>query len=231
MALWEGSWVNRTVLLCSGSAFAGSLLGAGMLAWMTHGGAPATSPAPAPAPADAELTERLSAIEQRLAVIEPRLRLLPALVEAQAARVEPALERAGAAAEVPPVDSPVFEAAVLDIIERNEDGRHSERSAAREAKRRQRSAHWANELTMRLGLSPAQTERLSAIQTKLQEDLDAQRSTTSDGQFIPREVRRNARTALRQNAEDQVRGVLEPRQLTAYESLDDELKLYRPKDD
>jgi hypothetical protein len=220
-------WVNRIVLACFGSAFAGSLLGAGMMAWMTHAGAPAAA-----VPADeSHLAERLATVEQRLAIVEPRVRVLPGLPGAEAARVEPAAMRAPAATDVPPVDSPVFEAAVRDIIERTEDGRHDERAAARDEKRRQRSSYWANELTMRLGLSPAQTERLIAIDTKLQDDLDAQRSTTSDGQFIPREVRRDARTALRQRAEEQLRGVLEPRQLASYESLDDELKLYRPKGD
>jgi hypothetical protein len=226
--LWEGIWVNRIALACFGSAFAGSLLGAGMTAWMTHAGAPATPAVPA---GDSHLAERLASVEQRLAIIEPRVRVLPGLVGAGAARVEPAAPSAPAAADAPHVDSPVFEAAVVDIIERTEDGRDDERAAARDAKRRQRSAYWANEVTMRLGLSPAQTERLMTIETKLQDDLDAQRSTTSDGQFIPREVRRDARIALRQRAEDQLRGVLEPRQLAAYESLDDKLKLYRPKGD
>jgi len=226
--------MNRVVVACFGSAFAGSLLGAGMVAWMTHAGTALPSE---PVPVDPALAERIAAVEQRLAAVEPRVRVLPAGTAGEDARVEPAalqpsVAGAGVAgADAPVVDSPVFEAAVLDIIDRAEDGRHSEKAALREDKRRQRSAYWSNELTMRLGLSPAQTERLLAIHSKLQNDLDGQRSTTSDGQFIPREVRREARVALRQRAEEQLRGVLEPRQRAAYEGLGSELKLYRPKDD
>jgi hypothetical protein len=227
--LWEGIRVNRIVVACFGSAFAGSLIGAVSIAWMSHAGAPA---APAASPVETELAERLAAVEGRLAAVEARARVLPALGGAASANVAPTTFQASATAEDPAqVDSPVFEAAVIDIVARAEEGRDLERAAAREDKRQKRSAYWANELTMRLGLSPAQTERLLAIQSKLSDELDRQRSTTSDGQFIPREVRREARIALRQRAEEQLRGVLAPRQLTAYDGLGDELKLYRPKDD
>jgi hypothetical protein len=226
--LWESIWVKRIAFACFGSAFAGSLIGAGLLAWMSQAGAPTASAA---LPGGAELVERLLAVESRLAAIEPRVRVQPA-VGGAAQAVAPTTFPASATADDPaPIDSPVFEAAVVDIIARAEESRDTERAAAREDKHRQRTAYWANELTMRLGLSPAQTERLLAIQTRLEADLGRQRSTTSDGEFIPREVRVEARTALRQRAEEQLRGVLAPRQLAAYDSLGDQLKLYRPKGD
>jgi hypothetical protein len=228
--LWEGNQVNRIALACFGSALAGSLLGAGFVAWVAQPGAAPSSPSAQAR--DSELSLRLASVERSLAALEPRLRLLPGRSAADTGRVEPVgLQTAQAPGDDTLVDSPVFEAAVVDIIGRAAEGRDGERAAAREDKRRKRTNYWANELTMRLGLSPAQTERLIAIQSKLNDELDRQRSTTSDGEYIPREVRKETRIALRQRAEEQLRLVLEPRQLSAYKSLDDELRLYRSKDD
>jgi hypothetical protein len=83
---------------------------------------------------------------------------------------------------------------------------------------------------MRLGLTPAQTDRLLTIQAQLANELEQERTAVPEGAFMPREKRRADRQAIRRRAEDQLRGVLAPRQLSAYEQLDDKLKLYRAKD-
>lgn len=127
------------------------------------------------------------------------------------------------------IDSPVFEAAVLDIIERADDTRDAERAVVRDEVRRRRDKYWADELTMRLGLTPAQTERLSTIQAQLAKDLDRIRSETADGRAL-RESRRAARHTARQRADEQLRGVFTRQQVAAYEALDDKLKLYRQRD-
>jgi hypothetical protein len=127
------------------------------------------------------------------------------------------------------VDSPAFEAAVLDIIERSDEAHDAERSVVREQVRRRRDKYWADELTMRLGLTPAQTERLSAIQAELTQDLDRASRETADGRAL-RESRRAARHAARQRADQQLRGVFTRQQVAAYEALDDRLKLYRQRD-
>jgi len=70
---------------------------------------------------------------------------------------------------------------------------------------------------------------LSAIQAQLTKDLDRVRSETADGRAL-RESRRAARHAVRQRADEQLRGVFTRQQVAAYEALDDKLKLYRQRD-
>ena len=110
-------------------------------------------------------------------------------------------------------EPPILTTAEISIVERADDARDRERVAAKEEKRRQRNRYWANDLTMRLGLTPAQTERLLVIQTRLEENLDQEPNNTA------------ARRLMRQTAEEQLRGVLAPRQLAAYQTLDPRLKL------
>jgi hypothetical protein len=155
----------------------------------------------------------------------PRVRVLP-----------PAPASAGDPAATPQpdepvrIDSPVFEAAVLDILERSEDARGAERAVVRDDVRRRHDKYWADELTMRLGLTPAQTDRLLSIQAQLAKDLDRVRSETADARAL-RESRRAARYAVRQRADEQLRGVFTRQQVAAYEALDDKLKLYRQRDE
>jgi hypothetical protein len=127
------------------------------------------------------------------------------------------------------IDSPVFEAAVIDIIERADDPRGAERAVVRDEVRRRRDKYWADELTMRLGLTPAQTDRLSTIQSELSRDLDRIRTETADARAL-RESRRAARRSARQRADEQLRAVFTRQQVAAYEALDDKLKLYRQSD-
>src|SRR5690606_23262426 len=107
----------------------------------------------------------------------------------------------------------------------------AERAAAREEKQRQRDKYWAEEVTMRLGLTPTQSERLLGIQAQLNEELDRVRDQTADGRYVPRETRRDARQAARQRADDQLRAILTRQQAAAYDALDTKLKIFRPRDD
>jgi hypothetical protein len=186
----------------------------------------------------AEMQTRLAAVDRSLDAVDPahagglqgadalapRVRVLPP-VPVSAGDPAPS----SAPDEALRIDSPVFEAAVLDIIERSDDARGAERAVARDEVRRRRDKYWTDELTMRLGLTPAQTERLSAIQAQLTKDLDRVRSETADGRAL-RESRRAARYAVRQRADEQLRGVFTRQQVAAYEALDDRLKLYRQRD-
>lgn len=169
--------------------------------------------------------QRASEAEHGTHALEPRVRVLP---PAPVSVTDPA---PSADADDPVrVGSPLFEAAVLDIIDRSDDARDAERAAAREEMRRRREKYWADELTMRLGLTPAQTERLLVIQAELTRTLDGVRRETADGRSVPREQRRTARQAARQHADDQLRAVFTRQQVIAYEALDDKLKLYRQRD-
>jgi hypothetical protein len=222
--------VKHLVLASFASALLGGMSGTALMLWMTQKDA-ALEPAVATVSVgEAELARRLELVERALAAGEPRVRgVSTALAPAggEPVGIEPAaLDDAPAQ-----VDSPVFEAAVRDIIDRTEEGREGERAAAREEKRRHRDKYWVNELTMRLGLTPAQTERLLTIQADLATELDRERQSSENGQFTPRDKRRAAQRAIRQRADEQLRGVLAPRQQSAYDQLSDELKLYRAKSD
>jgi hypothetical protein len=224
--------VNRIVLASFGSGLLGAMFGATLVVWLAHDEAPnAGEASPSAQEGAADLERRVAAVERTLAAGEPRVRTMPsAVLGAEAQADAPASASGDPLAAAAPVDSPVFEAAVLDIIERDKEGRDSQRSVARDEKRRQREQYWANELTMRLSLTPAQTDRLLTIQAQLASALEHERTATPEGEFVPREKRRADRQAIRRHAEDQLRAVLAPRQLAAYEQLDDKLKLYRAKD-
>ena len=125
-----------------------------------------------------------------------------------------------------PVTSSRLVPAMLEVPEHSD----SERAVAQQALRRHRDKYWAEELTMRLGLTPAQTERLLTIQAQLAKDLDAVRSETTDGRYVSRDSRRVARRAARQRADEQLRAIFTRQQVAAYEALDDKLQLYRQRD-
>lgn len=221
----------RQILLLAGACgVAGGLVGAGLVLWLgaRQGAGAAQAPAPQPVaqaegtPAagagGADVLRRLESVERRLGALSART--APAPAAAGPAPGEPASAAIG---------DPVFEAAVLDVLERAEDERGSERSERRKERARQQAEHWAQELTERLELSPQQAASLTEIRAQLQAELREQGSS-ADGRFVPRAERRAARAALRERAEQQLRAVLQPRQVAGYEQLGGELKLVRPSD-
>jgi hypothetical protein len=220
--------VKHLVLASFASALLGGMSGTSLMLWMTQRDAASEPVAAAASVGEAELGRRLELVERALAASEPRVRPLStalASADSETTGTEPA-----ALDEAPVhVESPVFEAAVRDIIDRTEDGRDDERAVARDEKRRQRDKYWVNELTMRLGLTPAQTERLITIQADLASELERERQSSANEPFTPRDKRRAAQRAIRQRADEQLRGALAPRQQNAYDQLNDELKLYKPK--
>jgi hypothetical protein len=219
--------VKHLVLASFASALVGGMSGTGLMLWMTRNEpAPAPSTPVASAESSAELARRLTALERTLTAVERPVRAGPTtLAETGNATDEPRV------LDDPPVavGSPVFEAAVLDIIDRAEEDRALQRSATRDARKQRRSERWSNEVTMRLGLTPAQTETLRAIEAELDSGLERERRASTEGPFVPRDQRRAARQAIRQHAERRLRATLAPPQQAAYDELDDTLKLYRPQ--
>jgi hypothetical protein len=220
--------VKHLVLASFASALVGGMSGTGLMLWMTRD-EPASLPSTpvVSAESSAELAKRLTALERTLAAVERQGQVGPTALatdDAPPADGSPVLDDPPVA-----VGSPVFEAAVLDIIDRAEEDRELQRSATRDARKQRRSEHWANEVTMRLGLTPAQTETLRAIEAELDSRLERERRASTEGPFVPRDQRRAARQAIRQHAERRLRGTLAPPQQAAYDELDDKLKLYRPQ--
>jgi hypothetical protein len=220
--------VKHLVVASFASALVGGMSGTGLMLSMTRNEAPATlESSPASAQGQAELARRVDTLERRLAVVEPHVRLAPTALAA--ADEGPSSEPPALGDPGSQVDGPVVEAAALDVVERTGENRDRQRPETREERRR-RHKRWANELTMRLGLTPAQTETLLAIQTDLDGELEGERrASTENGAYVPREQRQIARQAIRQRADQRLRGALAPRQQAAYDQLPDDLELYRAR--
>lgn len=204
--LTQSYGVNRVALAAFASGLAGALLGSVFGAWAVRN-EPRADVALEPAATHApDLVSRVEALELALANVEPRVRVL---AESDPSAVVGATD----------VDARgvVFEATVIDLVGKPQVARDPARTSARE--REERDRFWAQELTMQLGLTPAQTERLRSIQAELQRELAGTEGMSADRRLA-------ARRALQQGAEQQLRSSLAPRQLDAYEALDARLKLY-----
>jgi hypothetical protein len=227
--LWEGKGVDRQALVSAFSGVLGGLAGAAFVLLVTQ--KEALMAREAVAHVRVEMQGRLKDIDKAIDALEqssdgmlhgadalgPRVQVLPpTLASADGVPVNAAL----------PAVNPRIEPAALDVAQRSD----AERAVAQEALRRHRDKYWADELTMRLGLTPAQTERLVAIQAQLATDLDAVRSETADGRYVSRDSRRAARRAARLRADEQLRAIFTRQQVSAYEALDGKLQLYRQRD-
>ena len=181
------------------------------------------APEPEPEPTSTALVDRVASLERavgRLRAANPGAALgRPA---GSAAPGSPAaLEAAGAD---PVVDSPVFEAAVRDVVDRLEEERESEREVERAERRKQWAEQWSGELGGQLGLNEAQKVKVREIAANFFERLrDLRRSGA--GQPGSRDEWRERMSALRSEAEGKLGEVLDPGQMSRYQTLDSELKL------
>ena len=228
--------MRQALLLASISGLAGGLAGAGIVAWLGSSESSPAAPIAQPlasAPraseaaaggSDTAVLRRLEAVERALSVLQTR----SASPTGAAAAAEPVAGAQPVTTTAPVVD-PVFEAAVLDVLERAEQDRDSERSERRTERTRQQAEHWAQQLTLQLRLSPQQADRLLQIRTQLTANLREQ-SAAAQGRFVSRDERRAATAALREHAEQQLKATLDPQQVAQYDQLEDELKLVRPPD-
>jgi hypothetical protein len=224
-------------LLATSCALIGGLTGAAVVVWLRPEREPSVVVAAsetrattsADAPAEARVLRRLESVEQAVRALQARNSgtSQPAAPSAGSA-TEGAAASATATPAAPAVGDPVFEAAVLDVVERAEEDRDSQRDVRRSERARQQAEHWSQELTARLTLSPPQAAKLVEIRTQLAAELRERRE--APGQFVPREQRRAEREALRERAEQKLREVLRPDQVARYDELDAELKIVRPRD-
>lgn len=199
--------MNRVALAAFASGLAGALLGAMLGARAVRDDACVDAEASKADSDSHALVQRVAALEHALAAASANERSL-----AREPRAASALDGG-----LPSGQAPVLEATVVDLV--GKTPRPTDGTRAPAAQRGEGDRYWAQELTMRLGLSPAQTERLRAIQLDLDRQLE--HADTAAGDRRPA-----ARRALQQSAEQQLRASLAPRQLAAYEALEPRLKLY-----
>lgn len=170
--------------------------------------------------AEEEGDSEVEALRGRLASLERRVSLLTAaLARGQEAQAD-GEEEAGTNPRSADVADPVFEAAVLDIVDRERERSDGEREARRAAQRTQRTARVSETLAGKLGLEEPQKVKVAEL---ISAHFDALRALRSDDNperpVTPREWREKA-AAIEQELQENLKGVLSSQQLAAYQALD-----------
>jgi hypothetical protein len=171
------------------------------------------------APADATLSARVDALERSVRSLEQRIEpLLRAIAISASANSADDKPRSNEAKSL--IGDPVFEAAVLDVMERQQEARSTER----DRRRKEQVDQWATQLAERLGLTPAQ--RASVLEIRARAMTDIQSVFARDaGVQVPWDQRQARVEAIRGEAEKKLSNMLDSRQLAEYEKVGPELGL------
>lgn len=168
---------------------------------------------PADPATDRSLSDRVTALEHEVARMKRNgnaIAALKAYGSAIAARRPPP---DGGTARSTPVDDPVFQAAVEDVIDRTRQERRQQRM--------QRFAQRVDDrLTGELKLDAEQQQKVAqAIQDYMQKMRDMWENRDADG-GLDRTSRRQQMQKLRKNARDKIAGTLRSDQLDKFNSMD-----------
>ena len=123
------------------------------------------------------------------------------------------------------VADPVFEAAVLDIVDRENERKKSEGKAWRKQLQTETSKRYASELTESLQLSHDQQEQVAAVVADYFERLAALRDQDAPSRPATRLEWRAAHERVNQSIDERLSNILSPAQLASYEALEPEQKL------
>lgn len=125
------------------------------------------------------------------------------------------------------VADPVFEAAVLDIMERERSRTDEERATRRKQRDTERNSRIVGDLGSRLGLRPDQNERLGALVGEQFDKVRALRDDESEARPVTRRQWRERMDAIAAETDARLAELLTPAQLDAYRALhpDDQLHL------
>jgi hypothetical protein len=215
----------RAALLFISGAVLGGASGAGVAVYLVGRSVPPPAVA-APEPVEAEAVAEPEAPKNdgdagRIASLERRLSLLTAAYSKLAGdHAEPGAEPMPSQADVA---DPVFEAAVLDILDREKERQATERAERRAELQKERSERRAADLSTRLGLNANQTRDLTAL---MKDHLDAI-TKLRDGENPPqtRAEWRERVDALTRDSEQKLNSIFTPAQLAEYQKLDSDEKL------
>ncbi len=177
----------------------------------------------ADAPSDVE--DRIAALERSLERLRGRVALQPLGAAAPGASGAAASSGSAPQAEVAPlVDNPVFEAAVLDVMDRAEQARRADREAERSEWRKQMAQQWAGDLSGKLKLTDAQKAKLEEIASTFMERVRELRESDA-GPPASRDEWRSRVGALREQAETDIGKTLDASQMGSYRELPEEERL------
>lgn len=204
---------TTTILVAGIAALIGGIVGGATTSWMR-------SDAPKPAasvrhelPDYDDLSMRIEALESQVGRLAQQ-RWAPAALPtpAQAAPADSTARPAN------PIDTPVFEAAVRDVIERMEHDRAEDRAARRTERQTQQAQRWVDRLAGQASLTEEQKAKLVAIAREFQDRL--RQGMESDGGPISREEFVERRNAARAESEKKLGEVLSPQQMQTYKESD-----------
>lgn len=169
------------------------------------------------APAAAETTDSEQRV--RLRSLEQKVSLLTA-----------ALAKGGVGADregedTSDVASPVFEAAVRDLLDRIDEERREERQSRRGARMEEGARALSENLTRKLGLSKDQEQKLVEATKRHFAALMALGDESSETRPKTSAERRERREALRQQMDDELSRIFSGAQHAAYEELPDEERI------
>jgi len=172
------------------------------------------------AEADEEGDPEVEALRGRIASLDRRISLLTAaFARGQEAPAE-GEEETGTNPRSADVADPVFEAAVLDIVDRERERADGERETRRAELRTQRTARVSESLAGTLGLDEQQKAKLAELITGHFDALRALRDDENPERPVtPREWREKAQQ-IEQQLQENLKGVLSSQQLAAYQALD-----------
>lgn len=180
------------------------------------------------APDEDEQTD-LAALRRRLASMERRLSLVTAaLAQGQGVAVDGELDgSANPSQAMDDVDvaDPIFEAAVLDIIDRQEEREEEERDERRRTLRKERSERYAEALTEKLSLTDEQREKVAELVREHFESFRALRDRDNPNRPVTRSEWRKHMDEMNRRVDEKLAGLLGPQQFRAYEDLQPEDKI------
>jgi hypothetical protein len=168
--------------------------------------------APSPKEGASEST-RIAALERRVALLTAAL----ARGDASLAKDQPEVD--GALKEVDVAD-PVFEAAVLDIMDRESERKDGERETRRADLVAQHGKRLSSELTETLGLAAEQQAEIARVVTEHFEKFRALRSDEAPDRPITRRDWQKRTEELNQVAQSELQKILTPAQFEQYQKLD-----------
>jgi hypothetical protein len=205
------AFVSRAsiILIAVVAAAVGGIAGAATSAWM-HPGAPRPAASASGSLADYDdMSARLDSIEAQMARLAQQRATVIVAPAAPSSTQDP-----GGHPRAKPIDDPVFEAAVRDVVDRMEQDRNAERDARRNERQVQQAKRWADRLGEEASLNNDQKAKVLEIAQQYMEKL--RQAGQADGGPVSREERNERRNAARADAEKQLGEALSPRQMQTF---------------
>ena len=165
-------------------------------------------------------SRRSGSDDARFAALERRVKVLTAALAQQDQRGDGGSAAPGGAVDVA---DPVFEVAVMDIIDRVEAQKKEERDERRDEMRRQFSARMSDELETALGLTAEQKRKLGEV---IAAHFDAIRALRdAEDRPATRAEWRKRIDAVTAQSEHELEAFLSPDQMSSYRELDAEQRI------